>query len=1255
MGTIRLLYRNKMLNRLFRVVGTIVFILAIAGFPMAQVPNVAQAAPLGWRDDFKGNTLGPSWFWVNEDPSMWSLTKRPGFLRIYTASGPTGSQNLLLRPVGPGDFAIQTHMFFHPRNNFQIAGLVIYQDDGNFLQLGRAYCDVPDICVGNGIYFDNIVDGVITGINYSTPTVSLDEAYLRLVYQDQVVAAFYSADDANWQMIGTHEVAAGFVANEVGLTSAQNIDPGVRAVPADFDYFASGPPMQPAVSWDGAAVLKPTVLKDAGGYKMWYDGVGFDGNTQIGLAISRDDQAWSKFVGNPILDGDPDAWDASGEHAPFVMKDGSTYKMWYEGFNGSLRQLGYATSPDGIHWTKYAGNPVLQAGPEGYDQWVAGHGTVLHEDGQYKLWYHAIGDQGIIIAYATSPDGINWTKEGPALIGAPGEWDEMLWGPSVLKVDGTYMMWYAASSSLYPPSIGVATSADGANWTRPVEGPVITDAENFDSIGDPTVILDRGVFKMWYGNFTDGKIYYADSPNGYQWTHPVPALLPGIGEKPIRTSPFVGFWQATDLDGSDMGLIIAGPYTGPFQITWTDNYIQFCDGGPGILSGTGWLNESDANLLEADVHLVCFTSGATLDFHVTFRYHPNVDTLSIRWDFGQVTIWHRSGKPQAPPPALNLRVNYGHDWVESFYEAGHSAWVTVTDSEGGVKAISDPVTEPKDYWGGEAGFQTLDSTWYDAGGNPMENPPDIQPDDWVFGWIDNGASANVQIGDISGTVDLENDSIEGTILALWFTDRVQVECLDWGSGEETPYPNKDGGYIKTDGSESYACSWEGEWDIQPGQNVGVGYFGPDGNWVANAFYAMPPPSILAQITEDWFLGQYFTPNSELSYQVYEALGGNQLLSGTMQADDRGTAGIWVGEYVDLVPGNYLVVSDGTTMKDLTLEAITFDVFDTTRGYLQGTAPMPENRQVWVGIGWQENAWTMDVMSDPKGNWSADFGEPVPEDYLWVAAQVFDVDGDISEVRPSPRSLMAGNFSLAWSQINPEDVIYLSWNGSGNLTKSWASPSCEGDSEFFGDGWVSENEGTPDFFFASLVGWGTTGSWNRIDPLIDIGSSSSGCPGSAGIPIHTTYQFPEGKPNLIEVERTFEFGETPYAHDIRPFIPRLYPIVGFSQVIHPNADGTGLVTNVTCGYGCLADEWDGTWFAIHNPGNGLGMIVHRAPSEYSAGLWLDDDSGSYTNASSILLLKPGSGFTGKVTETEHLCFYDSSIWTPSLTLPSECQP
>jgi hypothetical protein len=183
------------------------------------------------------------------------------------------------------------------------------------------------------------------------------------------------------------------------------------------------------------------------------------------------------------------------------------------------------------------------------------------------------------------------------------------------------------------------------------------------------------------------------------------------------------------------------------------------------------------------------------------------------------------------PPIMDLRVNYGHDWVESFYEAGHEVVITVRDKNENEKATVTVATEPKDFWDYRPGFQTIGEDW-----SPEQ--PDLQPGDRVHAQVDNGVTAQVQLGEIRGEVDIETDSITGTIEATWITNPVQVECLDW-SGQKPPADNQDGGATLTDDADTYDCSWGPDhgWDIQPWQDVGVGYFTPDGHWVANAFHA----------------------------------------------------------------------------------------------------------------------------------------------------------------------------------------------------------------------------------------------------------------------------------------------------------------------------------------------------------------------------------------------------------------------------------
>lgn len=264
------------------------------------------------------------------------------------------------------------------------------------------------------------------------------------------------------------------------------------------------------------------------------------------------------------------------------------------------------------------------------------------------------------------------------------------------------------------------------------------------------------------------------------------------------------------------------------------------------------------------------------------------------------------------------------------------------------------------------------------------------------------------------------------------------------------------------------------------------------------------------------------------------------------------------------------------------------------------------------------------------------------------------------VDPGTRTVTAGAFQVQWSQTNPEEILSLSWNGSPNLTNVWPHPFCPsgGDLEYFGNSWGTDGG----FNFVSPVGWGTTGTWTSQGVNgVSINSAASGCFGTSGIPVATGYRFFDSGPaaNRIRVQRKFSFGSTPFAYDFRPYIPRLYPRDKYSLVIHPDASGTSLVTEVgnDCEFGCKVTNWDSTWFAVHDPVSGQGMIVRHAPSLYPVALWVDmdggSDVGSATTASSVLLLQPAGGFTGTVVEVEFLCFYDSSTWTPSLILPPGC--
>ena len=261
------------------------------------------------------------------------------------------------------------------------------------------------------------------------------------------------------------------------------------------------------------------------------------------------------------------------------------------------------------------------------------------------------------------------------------------------------------------------------------------------------------------------------------------------------------------------------------------------------------------------------------------------------------------------------------------------------------------------------------------------------------------------------------------------------------------------------------------------------------------------------------------------------------------------------------------------------------------------------------------------------------------------------------MNPATRTVTTGVFNIRWGRTNPEEILSLTWNGSANLTNS--SPNvehpCGGDSEFFGNSWG----GSDDADYVSPVGWGTTGTWSAAGSgRVAIESSASGCYGTSGIPVATSYQFfPQGvTQNQFLVQRKFSFGSTPFDRTFRPYMPRLYPVSKFATIVYPDAAGTSLVTDDYdgCHFGCIVTDWNGSWFAEVDSSSGLGMIVRHAPSSYRAVLWIDVDGYSATTAAAVALVPPAGGFTGTVVENESLCFFDSRSWTPSLTLPNDCQ-
>ena len=76
---------------------------------------------------------------------------------------------------------------------------------------------------------------------------------------------------------------------------------------------------------------------------------------QVGYATSTDGISWTKHASNPVFN-DP-TWATGATENWGVMKVGSEYLMWYTNFG--MRQSGIAVSTDLVNWTPHTTGPIF--------------------------------------------------------------------------------------------------------------------------------------------------------------------------------------------------------------------------------------------------------------------------------------------------------------------------------------------------------------------------------------------------------------------------------------------------------------------------------------------------------------------------------------------------------------------------------------------------------------------------------------------------------------------------------------------------------------------------------------------------------------------------------------------------------------------------------------------------------------------------------------------------------------------------------
>ncbi len=163
-------------------------------------------------------------------------------------------------------------------------------------------------------------------------------------------------------------------------------------------------------------------------------------------------------AGPVFVAGGEGRWDVKIRERGFILREGPLWHMWFTGYDGTrsgLKMLGYASSRDGVRWTRHKSNPIYKA------HWVEDM-MVVKQGSVYFMFAEGRGDVAQLLV---SSDGIGWTRRGPIdvrLTNGKTIPQGPYGTPTGYYENGTWYLFYERRDA----GIWLATSTDMLIWTN---------------------------------------------------------------------------------------------------------------------------------------------------------------------------------------------------------------------------------------------------------------------------------------------------------------------------------------------------------------------------------------------------------------------------------------------------------------------------------------------------------------------------------------------------------------------------------------------------------------------------------------------------------------------------------------------------------------------------------------------------------------------------------------------------------------------
>lgn len=268
--------------------------------------------------------------------------------------------------------------------------------------------------------------------------------------------------------------------------------------------------------YDLGGVRQGFIIYDDGKYKMFYQGITYSAKAYICYTESIDGRNWVYNHQNPIItpSNSVNSWDCYSVSAGPVIKINGIYHMYYYGWSSSSSSapwsIGLATSTDCINWVKRS-HPVLSSNSANSNQIVPN--SIIKIGDYYYLYYTQRNYPNYTVNVAKSLNGIDFMNVNNAPVLAPTypwESNAVMFG-SVIKDGESYKMVYGAgsqNSSSGKTFIGYATSLDGLNWTKS-ETPIFDNTKTSNNWGVFGI-----AYPIFIKTDTEYRVYYSGEPMG---------------------------------------------------------------------------------------------------------------------------------------------------------------------------------------------------------------------------------------------------------------------------------------------------------------------------------------------------------------------------------------------------------------------------------------------------------------------------------------------------------------------------------------------------------------------------------------------------------------------------------------------------------------------------------------------------------------------------------------------------------------------